>query len=73
MISLKDVDGGQWRKVFQQKSSKDLATKTYRYVLPGEQYSRYLQIKFLNNNLGRNFVGIKRLMIRGIKKDNIVI
>lgn len=73
LISLKDHHDSQWRRVLQKKSSKDPGKKTFRYVLPGEQYSRYLQIKFLNNSLGRNFVGIRRLVIRGLKKDNIVI
>lgn len=73
LISLKDDDGSKWRRVLEKKSEKNTSSRTFRYVLPGEQYGRYLQIKFLNNNLGRNFVGIRRLLIRGIKKTNIVI
>ena len=68
-ISLSITPSGPWRSVFKDKSRND---EKNEFVLPGEQYAKYLQIKFLNNKYGGNFVGIRYLYIKGLKKTQIM-
>lgn len=60
---------GSWRLAGKFDSSKE---KQQRYVLPGEQYGKYVQMRFLNNRRGGNFVGIRFLQIKGLKKSVVI-
>lgn len=68
-ICISNTPAGPWRKIIQEKAKND---EKNEFILPGEQYCKYLQIKFLNNKYGGNFVGIRHLVIKGLKKSAII-
>lgn len=39
-----------------------------KYIVPGEQYGKYLKLFFPKNINGSKFVAIKYIIVRGIKK-----
>ena len=68
-ILISHAPQGPWRKIVEQKAVND---ETNEFILPGEQYAKYLQIKFLSNKYGGNFVGIRHLVVKGLKKAAII-
>ena len=57
-----------WTQILKAGAKEDDVLK---FIVPGEQYAKFLKISFPRNTNGGGFVSTRQIIVRGIKKSLI--